>query len=200
MTRTPVIVGVGEITHREKDPALGLEPLVLMAQALRAAATDAGVAVASVDSLDVVCEHSWPYDDVCGRLSAWLEMVPRHRAYAPAGGESPVRLIHEAALRVERGEADVAVVVGAEAGHTVAAARKARLALPWTARDPNARLLKGSDLCHPVAVVGAAGSSRSVRRAIFGTTGKQRSSSCRSNGPARSLKADSTASCAVEPR
>jgi len=152
MTRTPVIVGVGEITHREKDPALGLEPLVLMAQALRAAATDAGIAVTSIDSLDVVCEHSWPYDDVCARLSTWLEMVPRHRAYAPAGGESPVRLIHEAALRIARGESDVAVVVGAEAGHTVAAARKARLALPWTPRDPNARLLKGSDLCHPVAV------------------------------------------------
>jgi len=151
MSRVPVLVGVGEITHREKDPALGLEPLVLMAQALRAAATDAGVAVTAVDSLDVVSEHSWPYDDVCGRLSAWLEMKPRHKAYAPAGGESPVRLIHEAALRIARGESDVAVVVGAEAGHTVAAARKVRFALPWTPRDPNARLLKGADVCHPIA-------------------------------------------------
>ncbi len=142
MTCTPVIVGWGDHPPREGPRA---RPRTARADgaALRAAATDAGIAVTSIDSLDVVCEHSWPYDDVRARLSTWLEMVPRHRAYAPAGGESPVRLIHEAALRIARGESDVAVVVGAEAGHTVAAARKARLALPWTPRDPNARLLKG---------------------------------------------------------
>lgn len=150
--RTPVLVGIGEVTHREKDPQHGIEPLVLMVQAARAAASDAGAAIDGVDSLDVVCEHSWPYEDVCGRLSKLLGMVPRHAAYAAAGGESPVRLIHEAALRIARGESDVAVIVGAEASHTVAAARREGLPLAWTPRHPDARLLRGADLCHPVAI------------------------------------------------
>ena len=33
--RIPVIVGAGEITHRTKDPAEGLEPIALMERALR---------------------------------------------------------------------------------------------------------------------------------------------------------------------
>ena len=36
--RTPVIVGIGEITDRPQDPAHGLEPLALMEQALRSIA------------------------------------------------------------------------------------------------------------------------------------------------------------------
>jgi hypothetical protein len=37
LDRAPVIVGVGEITQRTKDPALAQEPLALMEAALRGA-------------------------------------------------------------------------------------------------------------------------------------------------------------------
>ena len=114
--RIPVIVGVGEITHRNKDPAQGLEPLVLMERALRDAERDAGVSLlASVDSLDVVCEYSWPYVDAPGLLCARLGIAPARKEYGAVGGESPVRFIHEAALRVVRGESRIAAIVGGEA-------------------------------------------------------------------------------------
>lgn len=151
--RLPVIVGVGEITQRSKDPSESQEPLALMESALRAAEQDAGTALLqSIDALDVVCEHSWPYADAPRLLAARLGARPAHAVYATAGGESPVRLIHEAALRIARGEATVAAIAGAEANYTVAAAAKAGITLPWTPRDPQARLLRGADICHPLAV------------------------------------------------
>lgn len=159
--RTPVIIGVGEITWRPQDLAAGLEPLSLMAASLHAAQADAlehaqphvGAALLqAVDSLDVVCEHSWPYEDAPALLSERMHMAPRHRAYAQAGGESPVRLLHEAAMRIAEGESAIAAIVGAESSHTVASAAKAGTPLNWTPRDQHASLLKGADICHPIAV------------------------------------------------
>ncbi len=60
--RLPVIVGVGEIADRPADILEGLEPLALMAEALRRAEEDADAALLrQVDSLDVVCLVSWRY-------------------------------------------------------------------------------------------------------------------------------------------
>ncbi len=144
--RTPVIVGTGEITHRSKAIAGSLEPIVLMHRALQAAEVDAGPRLLSeIDSLDVVCEYSWPYDDAPGLLAARLGIAPRHSHYGAVGGESPVRFIHEAALRIQRGECTVAAVVGAEARYSVEAARKAGAALPWTPAATGVKLPTGAD-------------------------------------------------------
>lgn len=159
--RLPVIIGVGEITHNKKSIEQALEPLALMQSALQAAADDAGVMAGAartallpaIDSLDVVCEHSWPYPDAPALLCERLGIHPAaHCAYGDAGGESPVRFVHEAALRLARGECQVAAVVGAEAMYSVDAATKAGATLPWSPRDAQARLLRGADICHPVAV------------------------------------------------
>jgi acetyl-CoA acetyltransferase len=151
--RTPVIVGVGEISQRTKDPAQALEPLALMEAALRAAQEDAGCKLLPMlDSLDVVSEYSWPYPDAPGQLSRRLGIAPARRVYGEFGGESPVRFIHEAALRIRRGESQMAAVVGAEANYAVAAATKQGAALPWSPRDPHAKLIRGADYLHPLAV------------------------------------------------
>lgn len=151
--RTPVIVGVGEITQRTKDLAHSLEPLALMEAALRAAEADTGARVLpAVESLDVVQEFSWPYADAPGQLSRRLGMAPQRRVYGPVGGETPVHFLHEAALRIRRGECRVAAVVGAEAQYAVAAAQKQGAALAWSPRDAAARLVRGVDYLHPVAV------------------------------------------------
>ncbi|KQP13087.1 acetyl-CoA acetyltransferase [Pseudorhodoferax sp. Leaf267] len=151
--RTPVIVGIGEITHRSKAAEDGLEPIELMARALREAERDSGAAlIAELDSLDVVCEYSWPYTDAPTLLGERLGHSPTRRVYGETGGESPVRFIHEAALRIVRGESRVAAITGAEAQYTVQAAARAGVALPWTPRDDSVKLTRGTDLCHPVAV------------------------------------------------
>jgi acetyl-CoA acetyltransferase len=153
----PVIIGIGEITDRTRDPLQALEPIDLMAQSLRRAASDASAAataalLAGIDSLDIVAEHSWPYADACKLLAARLSIQPRRAVYGVTGGESPVRFIHEAALRIARGESTIAAVVGGEATHSVSAATKAGVSPAWSARDLSAKLVRGSDLCNPLAV------------------------------------------------
>ncbi|MDB5430836.1 MAG: hypothetical protein JWP35_1952 [Caulobacter sp.] len=132
--RIPVIVGVGEAVDRAAEGP-GLEPAALMVAAARAAEADAGAALlGACDSLDIVNEVSWPYPDAVGLVSGLLGMSPRHGRYGPVGGQSPVQFIHEAALRIARGDSSLALVVGAEAESSVRRAAKAGVELPWSPR------------------------------------------------------------------
>ena len=151
--RLPVIVGVGEVVDRPNTPMEGMEPIALMAEALRRAEQDAGAALlAQCDALDVVKEISWPYLDTPGLLAWHLGLPQGARRYSEDGGETPVRYIHEAALRIQRGEAGVVAIVGGEASHTTAAAWKAGVQLPWPHRDPKATIPTGRELVSATAI------------------------------------------------
>jgi acetyl-CoA C-acetyltransferase len=155
--RIPVIVGIADVIDRPADLARAREPATLMADALFAAFQDAvGPAAASLlaalDSLDIVAEHSWPYAQPSDVLSTRIGHAPKRCVYGVAGGESPVRFIHEAALRIASGDSTVAAIVGAEAAYSVATASKQSVQLPWSPRGSNAGLLRGKDLCHPIAI------------------------------------------------
>ena len=131
--RIPVIVGVGEIVDRPKDIAAGREPLALLEEALKRAEADSGAKLlGEVQSLDVVSFLSWRYRDPEKQLAKRLGILPAHLYYGPVGGESPIRYLHEAALRIARGECGVAAVCGAEAQSTATKAERAGVALPWT--------------------------------------------------------------------
>jgi acetyl-CoA C-acetyltransferase len=152
--RTPVIVGIGEITDRPADPAHGLEPIALMEQALRRAQDDAGATLlARIDALDVVNQVTWPYADMPGQLAGEIGAAPRHAYYGPVGGESPVRYLHQAASRIARGESAVAAICGAEAQSTLTKALRAKIPLDWTPKpatfDPP---LRGVDFLHAAAI------------------------------------------------
>jgi acetyl-CoA C-acetyltransferase len=151
---TPVIVGIGEITDRPEDPARGLEPLVLMEQALYRAEQDAGATLLNrIDSIDIVNQVTWPYENMPAQLAARIGATPARGVYGPVGGESPVRFLHEAAARIARGESEIAVVCGAEAQSTLDKSRKAGIKLPWTPKpekfDPP---LRGADFVHAAAL------------------------------------------------
>ena len=136
-TRQPVLVGIGEIIDRPADRAQGQEPLALMVAALQRAEADAGAALlARVDSLDVVNSITWPYVDLPGLICQRLGIAPQRRFYGEVGGNTPILFIHEAAQRIARGESTVAAVVGGEATHTAAWARRQGVALPWTEVEP----------------------------------------------------------------
>jgi len=131
--RIPVIVGIGEIADRPGEITNGLEPLALLVEALKQAEADSGAKLlGEIDSLDVVNFLSWRYRDPEKLLSSRLRIQPKHAYYGPVGGESPIRYLHEAALRIARGECRVAAVCGAEAQSTVTRAERAGIALPWT--------------------------------------------------------------------
>ncbi|MGN6818343.1 MAG: acetyl-CoA acetyltransferase [Sphingomonas sp.] len=152
--RAPVIVGCGEAVDRPATLEQALDPVGLMALAARRAAQDAGGRLLGrVDRLDVVNLVSWRYADPPAELAARLGIVPRVTSYAPIGGETPTKLVHEAALAIARGEAQVALIAGAEAQHSAARAQKEGAALPWPAfaRDAPGRIERATYL-HPLAV------------------------------------------------
>ena len=134
-----MIVGVGQINDRTPDPFAALEPIALMAETLRSADADGGGGwLAALDSLAVVDQISFrALNPVVDALAARLGIVPAHRFQtAMPMGDSPIRLLNEAANRIGSGEATVAAVVGAEALRT--AARRAAAAAGGNEGDHNA--------------------------------------------------------------
>lgn len=124
-----------------------------MERSLRAAEADSGAALlAQVDSIDIVLERSWPYADAPALLAQRLGIQPARNVYGVTGGESPVRYIHEAALRIARGESRVSAITGAESRYTVEAANKAGVKLPWTEPVPWPATPVSAAFTHPVAV------------------------------------------------
>ena len=127
-----VLVGIGEIKDRPADPALGLDPLALMATAARRAEADSGARLLHlVDAVEVVHQITWRYQDTARQFCARLGIEPRRAVYHPGGGESPLRLLHDAALRIVSGESEIALICGGEARSTVQKARKASIELGW---------------------------------------------------------------------
>lgn len=130
---TPVLVGIGEYTEKPEHLSDALEPVDLWAKALLAAIADSGAPLTNeIDSIELVGSVTWRYRDPVGFLCQKLNIDPPRRVNASMGGETPVRLLHEAAIAVSRGEFGVAAIVGGEAMHTMNRARRARATLPWT--------------------------------------------------------------------
>ena len=129
----PVIIGVGEVLDRPSDLTQALEPVALMARALQDAERDSGAKLLDqVDSLDLVGLVSWRYIDPVSLLAEKLGIHPARKTNASMGGETPIRLIHDAALRIAAGEQKVAAIVGGEAMHSASSAQKAKVPLDWT--------------------------------------------------------------------
>jgi acetyl-CoA C-acetyltransferase len=124
--RIPVIVGVGQINDRPNNDAEGLDTLQLMKAALEIADDDAGGGwLKEIQALDVVDQMSWPtmtwpsLEKIAPALVAALGIAPAHLSQTPdPSGDGPVRLLNEAANRIQSGEAEVAAVVGGEALRT----------------------------------------------------------------------------------
>ena len=150
---TPVIVGVGEITDRPGDPMLGLEPVQLMVNAMRRADEDAGGGLlAHVDTLSIVNQATWGYQDIIASLVAAAGFAPSQAVYGPVGGESPIRFLHEAAARIAAGQSRIAVVCGAEAQHSLSHAQKLGRTPPWTPGVPFPPRKGAAAYTHPLAL------------------------------------------------
>lgn len=127
--RIPVIIGVGQVNDRPDDPDQGLDSLGLMVAALKVAAEDADVPLAEIDSLAIVDQISFHHlGKLCEPLAAAIGASPavNYQSAAPHG-DTPVRLLNEAANRIGAGEVKLAAIVGGEALRT-AAGRAAKAA------------------------------------------------------------------------
>lgn len=136
--RGPCLIGVAQRTVRPGEgPAP--EPLVSWEAVARDAVADSGATgdvLSTVDSVQVVYCQSWQYDDPPGRLCSALGVDARHRLYSGIGGTTPQVLVAETAERMQRGELDVALIVGAEALETKRQMKKAGEKPVWSFPDP----------------------------------------------------------------
>jgi acetyl-CoA C-acetyltransferase len=134
--RTPVLVGVGQLSQRVDRGAPALEPVDLMVDALRTALDDAGAPrlAASIDSIRALNLLSWPYRDPAALVGERIGASPRHTAVTVMGGNYPQTLVNGAAGDIAAGRADVVVVCGAEAWRSRSAARASGDSPPWTSQ------------------------------------------------------------------
>lgn len=129
---TPVLIGAGQFVQHARDVEGALDPVSMMCEAIRMAATDAGlVGVPEADSVRVVSLLSWRYGDPALVVSQQLGLAPRETAVTTMGGNSPQSLVNETALAIQRGDLDLAILCGGEAWQTRGRARKSGTELSW---------------------------------------------------------------------
>lgn len=130
--RTPVIIGVGQCLQRIDDPLSALAPAPFIADAVRAAATDAGLSgVPRPDSLRVVSFLSWRYRDPARFIAAELGIEPSETVATTMGGNTPQSLINATATEIQNGSCDLVILCGGETSRTRKRARAAGIDLPW---------------------------------------------------------------------
>ncbi len=138
--RTPVLIGVGQISQRVDQGEAALEPAELMAVATTTAFADAGAPslARSVDSIRVMNILSWPYRDPGAAVAARIGASPSHTGLTVMGGNYPQTMVNKACVDIAAGAADVVVVCGAEAWRSRAAAR-AEGGLGWEVQADDVR-------------------------------------------------------------
>ncbi|EFQ83268.1 acetyl-CoA acetyltransferase [Aeromicrobium marinum DSM 15272] len=146
---TPVIVGVGQHANRAVGEEL-LDPVELSVLALRAAETDSGSSglLASADAVYAIASASWTYRDQAAAVAAQVGADPAETVMsARFGGDAGALLLNDAGAAIAEGRVAVALVSGAEAGATLAAAQKQGLELDWPrqAEDVAPTRVLGSD-------------------------------------------------------
>ena len=168
--RTPVLVGVSQVSDRLSPPDAAGSPLDLMAQAARAALGDSGGAGIALDTVAVVrlFADSSPafaspfgaYTNLPRSLARRLGQRPRSELYGPVGGNTPQMLVNIMAERIARGDADAVLIAGVEALRTQANAVKAGLRLDWgddpggtpDTLGPETPMVDGHEIAHGIAL------------------------------------------------
>jgi acetyl-CoA C-acetyltransferase len=135
-TRVPVIVGAGQLTNREQDPAAAPDPFDLMTTAARAALESAGIASGS--ATDAGISHCWMVHSLSLRhghpaalLAERLGLDGVETRCSGMGGNIPQWLVNRAADLVTSGSRPRVLIAGAEALATRRRARKAGVELDW---------------------------------------------------------------------
>ena len=124
--RTPVIVGVGQVTNRRERI---VDAMTLMEEAVRLADADAGGRtldrIASVQVLSVVSKR---YSASATTLASRLILRDGERITTTVGGSTPQWLLCDACDRITRGELDGVLIAGAEALDSARRAAKEAIA------------------------------------------------------------------------
>lgn len=127
-----VIVGGGQFTNRSKKLEDAIEPLELMERAFEALDSDLGRKTPKdLDLLAVVNIIAWDYGNAPELLKDRLKISAKHALYTTISGHTPQWLVGEIAQRIQKGELESALIVGAEAMNAVSLFNKAGIPIPW---------------------------------------------------------------------
>ena len=110
-----MVAGWGQVTQPKESSPPYLEPLDLMVDATRQAASQAGRdALRKVDALFVVRPQSRDLRDAPAQLARRLGITPKVTRLSGIGGQVPQQLVNQAAGMLARGEVESVLVCGAE--------------------------------------------------------------------------------------
>ncbi len=142
--RTPILIGVSQITDTQTPFESARSPMDLAEEASRLAVRDAGLPESQLANLDSIAilrsfsdtTHRFPCP--FGRaknppvgLARRLGSNPREAVYAYAGGNMPQWLVNRNAELIAGGERDLALICGSEALRTWPAAQRAGYQLDY---------------------------------------------------------------------
>lgn len=140
-TRVPVVVGAGQVTSREEDPAAAPDPFALMEDAARRAVADigtstsagssAGTVLTDLTHLFMVHSLSLRHGDPAPELARRLGATRAEARCSGMGGSIPQWLVNRAAELVAAGDRPRVLIAGAEALATRRRARKQEVELDW---------------------------------------------------------------------
>jgi len=137
--RSPVLVGAGQVVHRDSSVGKMREPLSLIEEAVHAAADDSGVGeliLRRADSVRCVPTASWIYRDLSALLAERVGAAPHETVQTPTfGGDGPGRLVGDTAQAIADGRVEIALLGGGEAVATRRHAERHGEPLPWTVQD-----------------------------------------------------------------
>ena len=133
----PVLVGVGQVNHRDGDAP---EPVELIVEAVRRAAADSGGRVLdALGSIRIVNLLSRRYPDP-GRLVAdRLGVDVAHTLYTTEGGQTPQQVVDRACDDIAAGRVDAVVIAGGESWRTRSRIKRRGESAPWSTQDADAR-------------------------------------------------------------
>ena len=113
--RTPVLVGVGEITHRDDV----IDPIALAVESARRAIDDTGAAtLGRIDTVATPGILLMPRDEPATRIGDALGLDAGRRISCPVGGNTPQYLVEQLGRDIMGGAVDAALIVGAESGRS----------------------------------------------------------------------------------
>lgn len=128
---TPVIVGIAQVEQRIDDPLEGIEPIDMMVNAVRQAATDAECPslLSQVESVRVI-RGAWRYKQPARYVAEQIGVSGAETVGTPYGGNMVQSTVNQTALEILAGNKSLVVITGAENGNSQAKARKAGVELP----------------------------------------------------------------------
>ena len=135
--RTPIIVGVGQLNQRVDEGEPSLEPVELMAEALRIAADDAGAPelLRRADSVRAVNVFGWQYRDPARLVAQALGCPDAETTYTHIGGNVPQMVVNGICRDLSAGRAEIVLFAGGEAGCSKSMKRRAGEDPDWTVQD-----------------------------------------------------------------